>query len=350
MNITLTDAFAALIADTLNQQNQPDASSQPELSAFPCGLAPSDFEPFIDCTRPDAFGSLFGGNALVDIEALGDMWGAGTVDAGGLDFLGCGGIAGEDTAVGSAMGTGLTRENDILLNGPLKRATSTPEATEPDSVGVKRRRMTTGACATCQKSHLSCDGARPCARCVRRGEPNRCVDPPRKVRVKAVGTSCNGCPVVAQHQQRPLLPMPASRAERPHNLPPCLAARGLLESKKTASSPAVLSPAPPSSTFPTPSTLAPSTASTPRDLLFPNVNPLDISLSDSFPSLVSTTTSDSEQPFPCGLLPSEFLPLVEGCQPDVLKELLGGCDALADIEALGEGWGVGCGDGDEWIG
>ncbi|KWU44010.1 hypothetical protein RHOSPDRAFT_12418, partial [Rhodotorula sp. JG-1b] len=36
------------------------------------------------------------------------------------------------------------------------------------------------ACAACQKAHLTCDDARPCARCVKKGCPEECVDGARK--------------------------------------------------------------------------------------------------------------------------------------------------------------------------
>jgi len=42
----------------------------------------------------------------------------------------------------------------------------------------KIRKLTNKACIPCRRSHLGCDLARPCTRCVRRGICSECVDPP----------------------------------------------------------------------------------------------------------------------------------------------------------------------------
>ncbi|KAJ1843866.1 Transcriptional regulator of nonfermentable carbon utilization, partial [Coemansia sp. RSA 2703] len=42
------------------------------------------------------------------------------------------------------------------------------------------KRKTNRACNHCQKSHLTCDDSRPCARCVKRGIGSTCVDGVRK--------------------------------------------------------------------------------------------------------------------------------------------------------------------------
>ncbi|KAJ2199932.1 Transcriptional regulator of nonfermentable carbon utilization [Coemansia sp. RSA 521] len=44
----------------------------------------------------------------------------------------------------------------------------------------RRRRKTVRACNHCQKSHLTCDESRPCARCVKRGLGDTCMDGARK--------------------------------------------------------------------------------------------------------------------------------------------------------------------------
>ncbi|KAJ2456312.1 Transcriptional regulator of nonfermentable carbon utilization [Coemansia sp. RSA 2336] len=44
----------------------------------------------------------------------------------------------------------------------------------------RKKRKTVRACNHCQKSHLTCDDSRPCARCVKRGLGDTCVDGVRK--------------------------------------------------------------------------------------------------------------------------------------------------------------------------
>ncbi|KAI8996841.1 hypothetical protein BDB01DRAFT_768714 [Pilobolus umbonatus] len=43
-----------------------------------------------------------------------------------------------------------------------------------------RRKKAIRACSHCQKAHLTCDDARPCQRCIKRGLENTCVDGIRK--------------------------------------------------------------------------------------------------------------------------------------------------------------------------
>lgn len=53
-------------------------------------------------------------------------------------------------------------------------ASSTP-------IGIKRvggKSNVSSACAPCKKSHLACDVARPCQRCVAADRPEQCVDVP----------------------------------------------------------------------------------------------------------------------------------------------------------------------------
>ncbi|GAA6014164.1 hypothetical protein JCM11491_004125 [Sporobolomyces phaffii] len=42
----------------------------------------------------------------------------------------------------------------------------------------KRRSKVESACRFCRKSHMACDGQRPCARCVKREIPHLCIDEP----------------------------------------------------------------------------------------------------------------------------------------------------------------------------
>ncbi|KAJ8293550.1 Phenylalanine--tRNA ligase, mitochondrial [Rhodotorula toruloides] len=50
----------------------------------------------------------------------------------------------------------------------------------PDGKPVPKKKKAGRACAACQKAHLTCDDARPCARCVKKGCPEDCVDGARK--------------------------------------------------------------------------------------------------------------------------------------------------------------------------
>ncbi|KAJ3262684.1 hypothetical protein HDU77_000265 [Chytriomyces hyalinus] len=51
-------------------------------------------------------------------------------------------------------------------------------ASSPAPAPTGRRQRFANACASCQRSHVSCGGERPCARCLKRGEA--CVDAPKK--------------------------------------------------------------------------------------------------------------------------------------------------------------------------
>ncbi|GAA5827067.1 hypothetical protein JCM3770_004535, partial [Rhodotorula araucariae] len=50
----------------------------------------------------------------------------------------------------------------------------------PDGRPVPKKKKAGRACAACQKAHLTCDDARPCARCIKKGCPDECVDGARK--------------------------------------------------------------------------------------------------------------------------------------------------------------------------
>ncbi|POY75679.1 hypothetical protein BMF94_1302 [Rhodotorula taiwanensis] len=50
----------------------------------------------------------------------------------------------------------------------------------PDGKPLPKKKKAGRACAACQKAHLTCDDARPCARCIKKGCPEECVDGARK--------------------------------------------------------------------------------------------------------------------------------------------------------------------------
>ncbi|BGP48813.1 Transcriptional regulator of nonfermentable carbon utilization [Rhodotorula kratochvilovae] len=50
----------------------------------------------------------------------------------------------------------------------------------PDGKPLPKKKKAGRACAACQKAHLTCDDARPCARCIKKGCPDECVDGARK--------------------------------------------------------------------------------------------------------------------------------------------------------------------------
>ncbi|GAA6004361.1 uncharacterized protein JCM10292_001444 [Rhodotorula paludigena] len=50
----------------------------------------------------------------------------------------------------------------------------------PDGKPVPKKKKAGRACAACQKAHLTCDDSRPCARCIKKGCPDECVDGARK--------------------------------------------------------------------------------------------------------------------------------------------------------------------------
>ncbi|KAJ3378358.1 hypothetical protein HDU84_007633 [Entophlyctis sp. JEL0112] len=79
---------------------------------------------------------------------------------------------------------------------------------------AKRSRIA-NACQMCKASHTSCDAARPCSRCVKRGEAHLCVDAPRKasrkpslVLAKSVTPLQLYPPASSVKGMRPLLPKP----------------------------------------------------------------------------------------------------------------------------------------------
>ncbi|GAA6044210.1 hypothetical protein JCM8097_004675 [Rhodosporidiobolus ruineniae] len=49
-----------------------------------------------------------------------------------------------------------------------------------DGKPLPKKKKAGRACAACQKAHLTCDDSRPCARCVKKGCPEECIDGARK--------------------------------------------------------------------------------------------------------------------------------------------------------------------------
>ncbi|KAJ2887745.1 Transcriptional regulator of nonfermentable carbon utilization [Coemansia asiatica] len=69
--------------------------------------------------------------------------------------------------------------NDDYEDGNSSSAGSSARA--KSSVNAKgKKRKANRACNHCQKSHLTCDDSRPCARCLKRGIASTCVDGVRK--------------------------------------------------------------------------------------------------------------------------------------------------------------------------
>eukprot|EP01128_Nolandella_sp_AFSM9_P005959 TRINITY_DN2986_c0_g1_i1.p1 TRINITY_DN2986_c0_g1~~TRINITY_DN2986_c0_g1_i1.p1 ORF type:complete len:381 (+),score=92.48 TRINITY_DN2986_c0_g1_i1:58-1143(+) len=64
----------------------------------------------------------------------------------------------------------------VVVAAPSKVAPGT-------RMSLKRTRVSK-ACSSCQKSHLSCDHGRPCARCIKKGTADTCVDGVQKKRGK----------------------------------------------------------------------------------------------------------------------------------------------------------------------
>lgn len=62
-------------------------------------------------------------------------------------------------------------ESDFEGKKPAK-----PKVRKP----ATEKKKTSRACGACQKAHLTCDDARPCARCVKKGCPDQCQDGARK--------------------------------------------------------------------------------------------------------------------------------------------------------------------------
>lgn len=60
------------------------------------------------------------------------------------------------------------------------KSVNEPQRQPSNGTPKQRRRKTIRACNHCQKSHLTCDDSRPCARCIKKGTGSTCVDGARK--------------------------------------------------------------------------------------------------------------------------------------------------------------------------
>ncbi|WVQ76100.1 hypothetical protein IAR50_005740 [Cryptococcus sp. DSM 104548] len=62
------------------------------------------------------------------------------------------------------------------------RPKSKPPKAKPQGLGSERksRKKVAKACLACQKSHLTCDEQRPCTRCIKKGQADKCVEGVRK--------------------------------------------------------------------------------------------------------------------------------------------------------------------------
>ncbi|KAI9475149.1 hypothetical protein BX667DRAFT_469642 [Coemansia mojavensis] len=77
------------------------------------------------------------------------------------------------------MASNYTHSTPYLSPIPAPVAPDPAPTNEPKRTRRKKRK-TVRACNHCQKSHLTCDDSRPCARCVKRGMGDTCVDGVRK--------------------------------------------------------------------------------------------------------------------------------------------------------------------------
>jgi len=76
-------------------------------------------------------------------------------------------------------------------------------------VTCKRRKICM-SCTKCRESHTSCDGARPCSRCIKRGYPEQCLDALKK-RSDLNQRACPGCPAILL-PKIPIPPIPNNNA------------------------------------------------------------------------------------------------------------------------------------------
>lgn len=71
------------------------------------------------------------------------------------------------------------------MHSELPTQDNVKEGEDDDDVkGPTRRKRVTKACVQCQRSHLSCDSARPCQRCLNKGIANLCQDVKQRKRGK----------------------------------------------------------------------------------------------------------------------------------------------------------------------
>ncbi|KLO09241.1 hypothetical protein SCHPADRAFT_879599 [Schizopora paradoxa] len=80
---------------------------------------------------------------------------------------------------------GVKRKSNSTANGRKKRASGTEDSGDGQSASAKARdgpkkKKAARACFHCQKAHLTCDDARPCQRCTKRGMADQCTEGHRK--------------------------------------------------------------------------------------------------------------------------------------------------------------------------
>ncbi|KND03517.1 uncharacterized protein SPPG_00998 [Spizellomyces punctatus DAOM BR117] len=80
------------------------------------------------------------------------------------------------------------------IDRPPSSVTSTGTTASGEEIVRKdcKRRKVCQACILCRKAHMSCDEARPCGRCVRKGMAHLCMDAPKRGELPK---PCNTCPV-----------------------------------------------------------------------------------------------------------------------------------------------------------
>ncbi|KAI9094303.1 hypothetical protein DFS34DRAFT_242669 [Phlyctochytrium arcticum] len=96
------------------------------------------------------------------------------------------------------------RESTVqpLANGISGVVGDGESASTASSQKDRKRRKVDQACILCRKAHMSCDAARPCSRCAKRGMAHLCLDAPKRKEDPKRGVTC---PVTI----RPAPPKPA---------------------------------------------------------------------------------------------------------------------------------------------
>ncbi|GAA5987829.1 hypothetical protein JCM10908_007232 [Rhodotorula pacifica] len=77
-------------------------------------------------------------------------------------------------------GKGKAKDGAKKKVGGAGTGTKRKQQIGPDGKPLPKKKKAGRACAACQKAHLTCDDARPCARCIKKGCPDECVDGARK--------------------------------------------------------------------------------------------------------------------------------------------------------------------------
>ncbi|KZT62074.1 hypothetical protein CALCODRAFT_426792 [Calocera cornea HHB12733] len=90
-------------------------------------------------------------------------------------------LDGNDKGKGKFNGANLKRKRDTdpgPLDTPTTHANGSGSGAE--SADHPKRKKANRACYACQKAHLTCDDARPCQRCVKKGCADQCIEGHRK--------------------------------------------------------------------------------------------------------------------------------------------------------------------------